>query len=81
MAWTASGKVEAVTGCGWGFDELGEVAVRVAAGVPMRSIWPVNNLSGDAAEEKTANLMLEEPPLMVRMGGEVKWLFAMVVSL
>jgi hypothetical protein len=26
-------------------------------------------------------LMLEEPPLMVRMGGEVKWLFAMVVSL
>ena len=62
-------------------DEFGAVALRVAAGVPIRSICPVNKRSGDDAEEKTANLMLEEPPLMVRMGGDAESALDMVAFL
>ena len=32
---------------------------------PMRSIWPLKSRHGFSSQAKTANLMLEEPPLMV----------------
>ena len=43
--------------------------VRRAPGIPMRSTCPPNNRSGDEVAEKTANLMLDDPPLTVRING------------
>jgi hypothetical protein len=39
----------------------------MALGNPIRSIVPVSFLREESPDSKSANLMLDEPPLMVRM--------------
>ena len=65
----ASRKSVMEMGCLSSSDESSRVAVNKVPGTPMRSTCPLNTRRRGEASENRANLMLEDPPLIVRIKG------------